>query len=73
MFKFIDCVFSQDVGCSGQAYDRNIFESNLSTVNKLQRDFWTVKQVFRKKMGKEEDQFVVASDAEIDAKLDVSF
>uniref|UniRef100_H2ZC35 AH domain-containing protein n=1 Tax=Ciona savignyi TaxID=51511 RepID=H2ZC35_CIOSA len=58
-------------GYSGQSYDRNVFEANLSTVNKLQRDFWNAKQVLRKKFGKSEDQHIVASDAELDAKLDL--
>uniref|UniRef100_H2ZC38 AH domain-containing protein n=1 Tax=Ciona savignyi TaxID=51511 RepID=H2ZC38_CIOSA len=56
-------------GYSGQSYDRNVFEANLSTVNKLQRDFWNAKQVLRKKFGKSEDQHIVASDAELDAFL----
>ncbi|XP_078489723.1 islet cell autoantigen 1-like isoform X1 [Ciona intestinalis] len=58
-------------GYSGQSYDRNVFEANLSTVNKLQRDFWNAKQVLRKKLGKAEDLHIVASDAELDAKLDL--
>ena len=49
-----------------------MFEANLSTVNKLQRDYWNAKQVLRKKLGKEEDKHVVASDSELDSKLDVS-
>ncbi|XP_076822681.1 islet cell autoantigen 1-like isoform X2 [Clavelina lepadiformis] len=58
-------------GYSGQSYDRNVFEANLSTVNKLQRDYWNAKQVLRKKFGKEDDQHVVASDSELDSKLDL--
>lgn len=59
-------------GFSGQSYDKHVFEENLSTVNKLQREYWTAKQVFKKKFGKEQDQHVIASDSEIDAKLRVS-
>merc|ERR1739838_1018905 len=56
-------------GYSGEAYDRNVFEANLSTVNKIQRDFWNAKQLLRKKMGKQDDDCIVASDSEIDSKL----
>lgn len=58
-------------GYSGQSYDRNIYEANLSTVNKLQRDFWNAKQVLRKKLGKKDEECVVESDSDIDAKLDL--
>nr|CAB3255181.1 islet cell autoantigen 1-like [Phallusia mammillata] len=60
-----------NAGFSGESYDRNVFEANLSTVNKLQRDFWTAKQVLRKKLGKSDDQCIVSSDSELDAKLDL--
>jgi len=58
-------------GYSGQSYDRNVFEANLSTVNKIQRDFWTAKQVIRKKLGKQDDDCIISSDSEIDAKLEL--
>jgi len=58
-------------GYSGQSYDRNIYEANLSTVNKLQRDFWNAKQVLRKKLGKKDEECVIESDSDIDAKLDL--
>lgn len=45
----------------------------MSTVNKLQRDFWNAKQVLRKKLGKKDEECVIESDSDIDAKLDVSF
>ena len=64
--------YSDPSGFSGQSYDRNVFEANLSTVNKLQRDYWNAKQVLRKKLGKQEDKHVVASDSELDSKLEVS-
>ena len=60
---------SDKAGYSGEAYDRNVFEANLSTVNKIQRDFWNAKQLLRKKMGKQDDDCIVASDSEIDSKL----
>lgn len=39
----------------------------------MQREYWTAKQVLKKKFGKGEDQHVVAGDAELDAKLCVSY
>jgi len=69
--SFIFC--SEGAGFSGESYDRNVFEASLSTVNKLQRDYWTAKQVIRKKLGKADDQCIISSDSELDAKLDVRF
>jgi hypothetical protein len=40
-------------------------------LGKLQQQYWTTKQQVIKKLGKKEDEFVVQSDAELDAKLDV--
>ncbi|XP_050520881.1 islet cell autoantigen 1 isoform X2 [Daktulosphaira vitifoliae] len=44
---------------------------NGSTVSKMQHKYWVTKQQVRKKLGKKEDEFVVASDAELDAKLEL--
>ncbi|XP_039251029.2 islet cell autoantigen 1-like [Styela clava] len=44
-------------------------DPSLSTVNKMQREYWTAKQVLKKKLGKVEDRHVVAGDNDIDAKL----
>jgi hypothetical protein len=41
-------------------------------LGKLQQQYWTTKQHVIKKLGKKEDEFIVASDAELDAKLEVS-
>jgi hypothetical protein len=41
-------------------------------LGKLQQQYWTTKQQVIKKLGKKEDEFIVASDAELDAKLEVS-
>ena len=43
-----------------------------SPLGKIQQQYWTTKQQVIKKLGKKEDEFVVLSDAELDAKLDVS-
>uniref|UniRef100_A0A9L0RSL4 Islet cell autoantigen 1 like n=1 Tax=Equus caballus TaxID=9796 RepID=A0A9L0RSL4_HORSE len=46
-------------------------EDNQSVVNRMQKKYWKTKQVFIKATGKKEDEHVVASDAELDAKLEV--
>jgi hypothetical protein len=47
-------------------------EDNQSVVSRMQKKYWKTKQVFIKATGKKEDEHVVASDAELDAKLEVS-
>ncbi|XP_054826118.1 islet cell autoantigen 1-like protein [Eublepharis macularius] len=42
-----------------------------SVVSKMQKKYWKTKQVLIKVTGKKEDEHVVASDAELDAKLEV--
>ncbi|XP_062971950.1 islet cell autoantigen 1-like protein [Elgaria multicarinata webbii] len=42
-----------------------------SVVSKMQKRYWKTKQVLIKVTGKKEDEHVVASDAELDAKLEV--
>nr|XP_048284722.1 islet cell autoantigen 1-like protein isoform X3 [Myodes glareolus] len=46
-------------------------EGNQSVMSRMQRKYWKTKQVFIKATGKKEDEHVVASDAELDAKLEV--
>lgn len=46
---------------------------NDSTITKMQLHYWEAKQTFLKKVKRKEDDFVVASDAELDAKLEVIF
>ncbi|XP_073927543.1 islet cell autoantigen 1-like protein isoform X2 [Castor canadensis] len=46
-------------------------EDNQSVVSRMQKKYWKTKQVFIKATGKKEDEHVVASDAELDAKLEV--
>ncbi|KAM7316152.1 hypothetical protein ACRRTK_024832 [Alexandromys fortis] len=45
-------------------------EDKQSVMNRMQKKFWKTKQVFIKATGKKEDEHVVASDAELDAKLE---
>uniref|UniRef100_A0A8C4QVK1 AH domain-containing protein n=1 Tax=Eptatretus burgeri TaxID=7764 RepID=A0A8C4QVK1_EPTBU len=40
-------------------------------MNKMQQKFWKTKQQLIKVTGKKEDEFIVASDAELDRKLEV--
>ncbi|KAM8933870.1 islet cell autoantigen 1-like protein [Pelodytes ibericus] len=42
-----------------------------SVVSRMQKKFWKTKQVLIKVTGKKEDEHVVASDAELDAKLEI--
>ena len=48
------------------------FAQDKSVVNKVQQKYWETKQAFIKATGKKEDEHVVASDADLDAKLEVS-
>ena len=46
--------------------------SEQGPLEKVKEGFYTAKQVVIKKLGKKEDQHLIASDAELDAKLEVS-
>ncbi|XP_018429679.1 PREDICTED: islet cell autoantigen 1-like protein [Nanorana parkeri] len=46
-------------------------EEDQSMVSRMQKKFWKTKQVLMKVTGKKEDEHLVASDAELDAKLEV--
>ena len=50
----------------------NRYPQDKSVVNKMQQKYWETKQAFIKATGKKEDEHVVASDADLDAKLEVS-
>lgn len=43
-----------------------------SAVSKMQRKYWQAKQVFLATFKKKEDECIVAADADLDAKLEVS-
>ena len=51
--------------------DRFLQTQDRSVVNRFQRRFWKTKQTLIKATGKKEDEHVVASDADLDAKLEV--
>lgn len=58
-------------GYSGSNYDRFVENTNVSTLHKMKETYWTTKQAVIQKLGKKEDEHVVASDSELDAKLEV--
>jgi len=53
----------------GSSVDRYREFVDDSTSHKLKSAYWSTKQAVIKKLGKEEDKHVVASDAELDSKL----
>lgn len=40
---------------------------------KIEQKYWKSKQKVIEKLGKDQDEFVIAGDAEVDARLEVSF
>lgn len=59
-------------GYSGKGYDNWVERnSNSSTFGKVQKQFWFTKSAVMRKLGKREDEYIVASDAELDAKIDL--
>ncbi|XP_028985450.1 islet cell autoantigen 1 [Betta splendens] len=58
-------------GYSRDYLDRFIQSQDSSVVNKFQQKYWKTKQTLFKVTGKKEDEHVVASDADLDAKLEV--
>lgn len=50
---------------------RALLGEDGSVMARMQKKFWKTKQVFIKATGKKEDEYVVASDADLDAKLEV--
>ncbi|XP_054012159.1 islet cell autoantigen 1 isoform X1 [Hylaeus anthracinus] len=61
-------------GISGNAFDCWVQRTNMhddSAITKMQHQFWVTKQALSRKLGKKEDECIVASDAELDAKLEL--
>ncbi|NXJ70087.1 ICA69 protein, partial [Rostratula benghalensis] len=52
-------------------YDQYAQSQEKSVVNKMQQKYWKTKQALIKVTGKKEDEHVVASDADLDAKLEL--
>lgn len=62
------CVrFAGDMLSGGRA----LLGEDSSVMARMQKKFWKTKQVLIKATGKKEDECVVASDADLDAKLEV--
>ncbi|XP_043110730.1 LOW QUALITY PROTEIN: islet cell autoantigen 1-like [Puntigrus tetrazona] len=53
------------------SFDHLLQSQESSVVNKFQQKYWKTKQTLIKVTGKKEDEHVVASDADLDAKLEV--
>ncbi|XP_070691948.1 islet cell autoantigen 1 [Pempheris klunzingeri] len=58
-------------GYSRDYLDRFIQSQDSSVVNRFQQKYWKTKQTLIKVTGKKEDEHVVASDADLDGKLEV--
>ena len=66
-------VLNRSQGYSGKSYDRFVEQRETSTLHKFKETFWTTKQAVMQKLGKKEDEHVVASDSQLDSKLEVCF
>ncbi|XP_013785095.1 islet cell autoantigen 1-like isoform X1 [Limulus polyphemus] len=60
---------SRTRGVYGNHYDRYISHSDSSTLTRVQQQYWATKQAVYRKLGKKEDDCIIASDAELDSKL----
>ncbi|XP_063055575.1 islet cell autoantigen 1 [Engraulis encrasicolus] len=58
-------------GYTRDYFDRFVQSQDSSVVNKFQQKYWKTKQTLIKVTGKKEDEHVVASDADLDGKLEV--
>ncbi|XP_078042077.1 islet cell autoantigen 1-like protein [Augochlora pura] len=61
-------------GVSGNGFNCWVQRTNMhddSAITKMQHQFWVTKQTLSRKLGKKEDECIVASDAELDAKLEL--
>ncbi|CAF1271923.1 unnamed protein product [Rotaria sp. Silwood1] len=55
------------------SYDKYAEHQDRTSLGKLRSKYWTTKQLVIKKLGREEDEFVIASDADVDAKLELLY
>jgi hypothetical protein len=58
---------------SKNSYDKHAEHQDKTSLGKLRSKYWTTKQLVIKKLGKEEDEFIIASDADVDAKLELLY
>ncbi|XP_007904083.1 islet cell autoantigen 1-like [Callorhinchus milii] len=54
-----------------EMFNRHVLSEDKSVVSQMQKKYWKTKQVLIKATGKKEDEHVVASDADLDAKLEI--
>ena len=54
-------------------YDKHSEHQDRTSLGKLRSKYWTTKQLVIKKLGREEDEYVIASDADVDAKLELLY
>ncbi|CAF0898776.1 unnamed protein product [Adineta ricciae] len=52
-------------------HDKYGDNQDKTSLNKLRSKYWTTKQLVIKKLGREQDEFVIASDSDVDAKLEL--
>ena len=69
----VTCIFLflSNKGYHGMSQDHYLAHNEQSTIHKMKKTYWTTKQAVIQKLGKKEDQHVIASDQELDAKLEV--
>lgn len=65
-------LFFRHRGLSGSGFDRAVERLDEKTVPKLQQQYWEAKQMYLKNIKRKEDDCIVSSDSELDAKLEVS-
>ncbi|KAF4102781.1 hypothetical protein G5714_015664 [Onychostoma macrolepis] len=71
-FKLARYLTNMERGNQGIShFDHFLQSQESSVVNKFQQKYWKTKQTLIKVTGKKEDEHVVASDADLDAKLEV--
>ena len=60
---------------STNSYSSNKYaeHQDRTSLGKLRSKYWTTKQLVIKKLGREEDEFIIASDADVDAKLELLY
>ena len=68
--QYISFAFSSHPAYFGER-ERYQAHNEQSTLHRWKETYWTTKQAVYKKLGKKQDEHIVASDAQLDAKLEV--
>ncbi|CAF0798455.1 unnamed protein product [Didymodactylos carnosus] len=58
-------------GGNSVPFDKFAEHQDKSTLGKLRQRYWKTKQIVIKKLGREEDECIIASDSDVDAKLEL--